>query len=84
MHARAAPSWPSPFLSLFFVSLAQPTITNESQPTHKTGNSALTLIQNEEALATGISLLSPSLLALHLSLTTKDAFQKTLWIGNLA
>jgi hypothetical protein len=70
--------------SLFFASLAQPTITSESLPTHKTGNSALTLIQHAEALATGISLLYPSLLALHLPLTTKDAFQKTRWIGNLA
>ena len=53
-------------------------------PTHKTGNPALTLIQHVEALAPGISLLSRSPLALHVPLTTKDAFQKTPWIGNLA
>ena len=83
LACQAAPSWPSPFLSLLCL-FCLTAITSASLPTHETGNSVLKLIQNVEALAPGISLLSPSLLALHLPLTTKDVFQKTRWIGNLA
>ena len=52
--------------------------------THKTGNPALTLTPHVEGLAPGISLLSPSPLALHAPPTTKDVFLTTPWIGNLA
>ena len=65
-------------------SLAQPTITTASLPTHKTADPPLTLTTHVEGLAPGISSLSTSPLALLAPQTTKDVFPTTPWIGNLA
>ena len=75
----------SPFPS-YLANLARTTITCAllTHPPYPGRNIAWTLSQHVDSIAPGISLLSPSPLALHVPPTTKNVFLTNPWIGNPA